>query len=105
MLLLEIDPLKEEDCRRDVWGIPGTFDNVATFGGGILASDAEGWIRWSMAYDAMLIRYYLADRFIGKDQNIMASMILEEPSLATIVKRPAHLGPIAGWFYLLAFLC
>jgi hypothetical protein len=105
MLVLEIDPLKEKDCERDARGIPGTFDNVATFGAGILASDAEGWIRWSIAYDAMLIRYYLADRFFGKDQNIISSMILEDPSLATIVKRPAVLGPIAGWFYLLPFLC
>jgi glycosyltransferase involved in cell wall biosynthesis len=104
MLILEIDPLNEKDCGRDVWGIPGTFDTVATFGGGILASDAEGWIRWSKAYDSMLIRYYLAGRFIGKDQNIMASMILEDPSLATIVHRPADLGPIAGWFYLLCYL-
>lgn len=104
MLVLEIDPLKQEDCVKDEWGIPGSFEKVATFGGGILASDVSGWIRWSSAYDAMLMRYHLAGRFIGKDQNIMASMILEEPSLAVVIKRPPSLGPIAGWFYLLVFL-
>jgi glycosyltransferase involved in cell wall biosynthesis len=103
LLVLEIDPLKPEDCSIEQ-GIPGKFDHVTTFGGGILASDAEGWIRWSRAYDAMLMRYYLAGRFIGKDQNIMASMILQEPELAIVVKRPPSLGPIAGWFYLLLFL-
>jgi glycosyltransferase involved in cell wall biosynthesis len=103
MLVLEIDPLKKEDCG-DEGGIPGNFQNATTFGGGILASDVEGWIRWSSAYDAMLMRYYLAGRFVGKDQNIMASMILERPELAVIVQRPAALGPIAGWFYLLLFL-
>jgi len=104
MLVLEIDPLKQEDCAKDEWGIPGNFEKAATFGGGILASDAEGWIRWSKAYDAMLMRYHLAGRFIGKDQNIMASMILEQPGIVNSVRRPAALGPIAGWFYLLLFL-
>ena len=104
MLILEIDPLKKDDCGVDEWGIPGRFDDTATFGGGILASDKEGWLRWSKTYDAMLARYHLAGRFIGKDQNIMASMILEEPNLAAIVQRPPSLGPIVGWFYLLLFL-
>lgn len=103
MLVLEIDPLRQQDCSV-VGGIPGRFDGVATFGGGILASDTHGWIQWSKAYDAMLIRYHLAGRFIGKDQNIMASMILESPEIAAVVKRPEGLGPIAGWFYLLLFL-
>ena len=104
MLLLEIDPFKPEDCVADEHGIPGRFENSATFGGGILASDVAGWNRWSKAYDAMLLRYYLADRFIGKDQNIMASMVLECPELAVLIKRPASLGPLHGWFYLLFFL-
>jgi glycosyltransferase involved in cell wall biosynthesis len=104
MLVLEIDPLRQEDCHRDAWGIPGMFDAVATFGGGVLASDAEGWMRWSSAYDAMLMRYHLAGRFIGKDQNIFASMLLEQPDLALTVRRPSVLGPIVGWFYLLLFL-
>lgn len=104
LLVLQIDPLNPEDCKVDDWGIPGKFDNVATFGGGILASDAAGWIQWSSAYDAMLMRYYLAGRFIGKDQNIMASMILQRPELAITLRRPPSLGPVAGWFYLLLFL-
>jgi glycosyltransferase involved in cell wall biosynthesis len=104
MVVLQIDALNVDDCSIDEWGIPGRFDSVATFGGGILASGIEGWKRWSKAYDAMLIRYHLAGRFIGKDQNIIASMIIETPSLAAVVKRPSTLGPINGWFYLLLFL-
>jgi glycosyltransferase involved in cell wall biosynthesis len=104
MLVLEIDPFKEEDFVPDENGIRGKFDTRATFGGGILASDIGGWNQWSKAYDAMLMRYYLAGRFVGKDQNIFASMILENPELAILVKRPMELGPIAGWFYLLFFL-
>jgi hypothetical protein len=104
MLLLEIDPFKEEDRVCDEHGIYGQFGTRATIGAGILASDIDGWNRWSKAYDAMLLRYYLAGRFIGKDQNIIGSMILERPELARIVKRPSKLGPVAGWFYLLFFL-
>ena len=103
MLVLEVDPLRPEDCRWEK-GIPGRFDKVTTFGGGVLASDADGWVRWSKAYDVMLMRYHLAGRFIGKDQNIMASMILENPDLAAVVKRPEALGPVHGWFYLVVFL-
>jgi len=104
MVVLQIDPLKRDECGIDEWGIPGRFDGSSTFGGGILASGAEGWKRWSKAYDAMLIRYHLAGRFIGKDQNIIASMIVENPNLVAVVKRPSALGPIECWFYLLLFL-
>ena len=104
MLLLEIDPLQEYDWRPDDHGIRGEFTGRATFGGGILASDINGWNRWSMAYDAMLARYLLAGRFIGKDQNIMASMILEQPDLALVVRRPQNMAATQRWFYLLFFL-
>jgi hypothetical protein len=104
MLVLEIDPLQEHDWRPDEHGIRGEFTGRATFGGGILASDINGWNRWSKAYDAMLARYLLAGRFIGKDQNIMASMILEQPDLALVVRRPQHMAPTQRWFYLLFFL-
>jgi glycosyltransferase involved in cell wall biosynthesis len=104
MLLLQIDPFKEEDFVVDEHGIPGNFGTRATFGGGILASDIDGWNRWSKAYDAMFLRYYLSGRFVGKDQNIIGSIVLEKPELMIFVKRPDILGPIDGWFYLLLFL-
>ena len=104
MLVLSIDPLLHTDFAEGVDGIRGDFGTRATFGGGILASDIEGWNRWSRAYDAMFMRYYLAGRFVGKDQNIMASMILEDSELALYIKRPVGMGPIEGWFYLLFFL-
>lgn len=104
MLVLEIDPLKEDDWRPDEHGICGDFTGRATFGGGILASDINGWERWSKAYDAMLLRYHLAGRFIGKDQNIMASTIIGNPGLALIVRHPLSMPSTQRWFYLLFFL-
>ena len=104
MLVLQIDPFHQEDTIADTYGIPGRFDQRSSIGAGILASDSDGWYQWSKEYDAMLLRYHLAGRFIGKDQNIIASMILNKPSLAAIVMRPASLGPVRGWFYLLFVL-
>jgi len=105
MLVLEIDPFLPEDYVTDKNGIMGlTGGTRATVGGGILASDIDGWREWSQAYDAMFMRYHLAGRFVGKDQNIMASMILERPELAITFRRFAELGPIQGWFSLLFVL-
>jgi hypothetical protein len=74
-----------------------------TVGGGILASDIGGWVSWSKAYDAMLMKYYLNDTFIGKDQNIMASVILDNPD-SVIMIDPPSINPIQQWFYLLFYL-
>jgi glycosyltransferase involved in cell wall biosynthesis len=105
MLVLTIDPFKEEDVVPSAAdGIKGDFGLRNSVGGGILASDAEGWKTWSAAYDAMLMRYYLAGRFIGKDQNIMGSMILERPELAVTVPRNPRLSPQQSWFSLLFYL-
>lgn len=100
MLLLRIHPF--EGVAGD--DIPGMFDSQNTVGGGILAGDRKAWITWSKAYDVMLMKYYLAGRFIGKDQNIMASMILKEPDIAVLVDPPTSMNVIQRWFYLLFFL-
>jgi hypothetical protein len=101
MLVLRIAPF---EGAVDKHGIPGNFKEEVTVGGGILAADVSGWISWSKAYDAMLMKYYLADRFIGKDQNIMASVILKNPQLAVMVDPSEKLNVIQRWFYLLFFL-
>ena len=104
MLVLQIDPFQEADSIEGANGIYGNFGTCSRVGGGILASGIEGWSTWSKAYDAVLLKYLHAGRFIGKDQNIMASAIMEYPQLATLIQRPTLLGPIAGWFYLLIYL-
>lgn len=104
MLMLSIDPFRQEDLERDVWGIPGMFGERATLGGGILASDTEGWRAWAAAYDRMLMRYWLSGRFIGKDQNIMASVALEHPELCVVTFAPPVMNTVTKWFYLLFYL-
>lgn len=103
MVVLHIDPFQVTD-GRGADDICGDFGTRSTVGGGILASGVEGWSIWSKAYDAVLLKYLRAGRFIGKDQNIMASVILEYPGLTVPIQRPTSLGPVAGWFYLLIYL-
>jgi len=104
VLLLQIDPFKYEDVLPAEDGICGDFSRRSSVGGGIIASDIAGWKTWSRAYDAMLLRYYLSGRFIGKDQNIMASILLERGDLVVGIQRDMNLGPIYSWFSSLFFL-
>jgi hypothetical protein len=101
VLALRISPFDQPMCAD---GIRGDFTLGSSVGGGILAADKTGWKLWSKAYDEMLLRFCLAGRFIGKDQNIMGSMILERPELALIVDPPAAMSSIQRWFYLLFYL-
>lgn len=104
MMLLQVDPFQAADSICGADGIYGDFGTRSTVGGGILASDKNGWSAWNKAYDTVLLKYLGAGRFIGKDQNIMASVVLEYPGLAISIQRPKSLGPVAGWFYLLIYL-
>jgi hypothetical protein len=104
MLLLNIAPFEEADCALRPDGIRGEFSRVNRVGGGILASDRAGWAAWSAVYDAMFMRYYLAGRFVGKDQSIMASALVEDPDLVLLVQPPEFMQPVEKWFYLLFVL-
>jgi len=103
MLVLRLESF-EDSGPADTHGIRGEFTGRNSVGGGILASDVAGWTAWSKAYDDMLFRYYSAGRFIGKDQNIMGSMILDRPESAELVDPPSVMSSVQRWFYLLFFL-
>lgn len=74
-------------------------------GGGILAADADTWRWWSIQYDTMMIRYQVTNRFVGKDQNLFASLCKLHPSRVNIIRPP--IKPVDGtetWFWLLLYL-
>lgn len=102
MLILRINPFSS--VEPDANGIRGNFESVTTVGGGILAADIDGWKQWSQLYDEMFMRYIRAGRFVGKDQNIMASMILEWPDSVFLVDPSPAMSSIQRWFYLLFYL-
>jgi glycosyltransferase involved in cell wall biosynthesis len=101
MLLLQIDSFTEDDCILQEDGLYGNFTKKNRIGGGIQAGTAKTWLTWSEKYDAMMARYIAANRFIGKDQSIMASVILEEPDKALLIKPYGYYKhPHNLWFFL-----
>ena len=93
MLLLNIEPFLEGDTD---------FKNVNRIGGTILAASAPTWRTWSEKYDSVLESYVKANRFVGKDQSIMASITMEAPELISLVKPQD--STVSKWFYLLIYL-
>jgi hypothetical protein len=63
------------------------------WGGGITAC-----IRWKNAYQRMLESYFRVGRFAGKDQQVMLSTYLDDPSMAKIVRCTKPY--IDEWFFL-----
>jgi glycosyltransferase involved in cell wall biosynthesis len=101
MLLLQIDPFKDDDLVRQEDGLYGTFINKNRIGGGIQAATISIWRNWAARYDTMMKRYISAGRFIGKDQSIMASMIIDEPGQVLLLKSYGYYNnPINTWFFL-----
>lgn len=104
MIVLRIAPFDKNRAVADTNGIRGDFKNTVSVGGGILAADIEGWKIWNKQYDSMFMRYFLANRFVGKDQNIMGSMILEWPDSVVLVDPSPAMSSVQRWFYLLFYL-
>ena len=66
--------------------------------GGLWGGAASACLKWKAAYQQMLEAFFAAGTFAGKDQTVMLSAFLKDPSLATVVRctRPG----IDKWFFL-----
>jgi hypothetical protein len=98
MTLLRLVPFSEEDS------VDTNFQFVNRIGGGIQAADAETWKWWSIQYDIMMVRYQISNRFIGKDQSLMASICLLHPDRVNLIEPPGELDGLTKWFWLLIWL-
>jgi hypothetical protein len=78
------------ECITSAW-------NEVRLVGGLWGGHRNGCTRWIQAYRQMLDKYFKAGRFAGKDQQVMLSAYLEDPSLAYIV-QPTTTG-IDNWFF------
>jgi hypothetical protein len=99
--VLQVIPFQSGDYEKHADGLCGDFQRCVRIGGGILGSDVAGWRRWDAAYEDMFRRYLDAGRFVGKDQEIMASMILDDPTLVEIIRPPLEFDSHQAWFFLL----
>lgn len=79
-------------------GIPGNFQHIDRIVGGLWGGNIRACLRWRSAYESMLNRYVSAGRFAGKDQSVMLSAYLEDPSLGVIVQPTVP--TIDKWFFL-----
>ena len=74
------------------------FQKINCVGGGILAATKEVWLKYYDKYDNMLLAYLENNKFVGKDQSIIASIIQMEPDFFELV-------PIISEFKDNGYLC
>jgi hypothetical protein len=105
MMLLNYWPFTRSDEQVHVVrgvSIKGGGIDKPRIGGGVLAATAAVWQRWSELYDDAVGRYRQAGLFIGKDQTIFMTLVLEHKEFHSLL----DLKKIAPepWFYLLLYL-
>lgn len=98
-VLLQVEPFTDEDEEDFLIDRIGKFDRVNRIGGGIQGGTAETWKKWSRLYDEKLEERKTKGMFVGKDQTIMAALVLQYPSLVKLI--PANRSLRDHWFTLL----
>ena len=93
-------PVHEKAHQAD--GIRGpsiTSDwNEVRLVGGLWGGGKKACLSWKQAYHQMLQRYLSSGRYAGNDQMVMLSTLLENPSLAMVVKPTRQ--DVNVWFFL-----
>jgi len=74
------------------------FQKINCVGGGILAATKNVWLEYYNKYDCMIQTYLEKNKFIGKDQSIIASMIQNDRDFFEII-------PIIDEFKDSGYLC
>ena len=99
MVLLQVEPFTDEDEEDFYVDKIGKFDECNRIGGGIQGGSIETWKQWSQLYDEKLQERVQKHMFVGKDQTIMAALVLQYPSLVKMI--PANRNIRDHWFTLL----
>lgn len=98
MTFLQVEKFSPEDTwNKD-------FQRENHIGGGIQAADKETWLWWYDEYDRMLQKFLETKKFVGKDQNILASCYLLNPEKYRLVVPPQNMDGYSIWFWLLLWL-
>lgn len=98
-VLLQVEPFSSEDPEDFLLDKIGKFDHVNRIGGGIQGASAQTWKLWSRLYDEKLEERVAKGMFVGKDQSIMAALVLQHPGLVKVI--PASREIRDHWFTLL----
>jgi len=111
MLFSLIYKFNGDDYKREN-SIIGNFTKVEgdykdRIVGGFFGGTIQACRRWRKAYESMLLRYFVKGYFAGKDQPIMASALLDDPSLGDILEPTipgTQFGDIQHWLFLPKYL-
>ena len=98
-VLLQVEAFTDEDEEDFMIDRIGKFDHVNRVGGGIQGATAETWKKWARLYDEKLEERNAKGMFVGKDQSIMAALVLQYPSIVKMI--PANRSIRDHWFTLL----
>lgn len=101
MALLLIKPFAREDGVTEESGLPRVaYHDVARVGGTIMAGHREAWQIWNHSFYEMLELYLKNDRFAGKDQNVMNSVVVRNPERFYLIPPKPYFGGLGNrWFY------
>jgi hypothetical protein len=102
ILLLNVEPFTQADSKIHPDKITGNFLTKNRIGGGIIAASKTMWLRWDALYNSTFQRYQQANRFVGKDQSLMATIVLENKDQIALISPSKFI--CEPWFYLLYHL-
>ena len=102
ILLLNVEPFTPADSKIHPDKITGNFLTKNRIGGGIIAGSKTAWLTWDALYNSTFQRYQQANRFVGKDQSLMATIVLENKESVALVSPSKFI--CEPWFYLLYHL-
>jgi glycosyltransferase involved in cell wall biosynthesis len=77
------------------------FQKINCVGGGILAASKDIWLQFYDKYDFIIQEYVSQNKFVGKDQSIIASLIKKEPDFFNIIEKINGFDDFIIWFSLL----
>jgi hypothetical protein len=102
VIFLQIDHIRMREMKNP-YNIDNRFKFVSRIGGGIIAGHKDKLLQWHKLYFDMLQQFFDKGVFAGKDQNVYAFVILQNPGLIELVSAPnGYKYDI--WFYLEDYL-
>lgn len=81
----KIDSNKFNVLRITEFESESDFQKINCVGGGVLAASKQVWKDYYPKYDSMIESYIEQNKFVGKDQSIIASMIQKEPHFFNLI--------------------
>jgi hypothetical protein len=106
MLLLNVQAFSKQDNTIYSFDkgvtIQGGVTGVARIGGTLYAGSTRMWNQFDKAYNIIFDKYVSANVFLGKDQSLLATLVLENNKLVSLVEPKPFFGN--PWMNLVLYL-